>query len=157
MSSQNCEVQMEDIANNHTQPVLKFTLRNERKILKAFLLSHLYQILCDLFHLKKQLNQSHSSMEYYAMDSKVIQLLIQNILDTDQYTLEGIAYYTRIPFDVIYDAACGISNQFSITPLARVVNLYLKVKPDVAQVLINKLIAVKNKNIDGLSSLLSET
>lgn len=90
------------------------------------------------------------------MDSKIIQLLIKSIVETEEYTLEGIAYHTRIPFDVIYDAACGISNQFSITPWARVVDLYLKVKPDITQMLVKKLLEIMNQSSGGFSSLLNE-
>ena len=90
------------------------------------------------------------------MDSKVIQLLIQGIVESGEYTLEGIAFYTHIPFDVLYEAACGIGNQFSITPWARVVDLYIQIKPDIAQVLISRLIEVVGKNSAGLSSLLNE-
>lgn len=137
--------------------ITKFSPKNERKILKAFLLARLHQLFCELFQNKMQCNQNNSSMECYTMDSKIIQLLIQGIVETGEYTLEGIAFYTRIPFDVIYDAACGISNQFSITPWARVVDLYIQVKPDVTQVLITKLIEIKGKNRGAISSLLNET
>src|SRR5262245_51692019 len=95
---------------------LKFSARNERKILKALLLGQLHALFCDLFHKITQHTQNNSSMECYAMDSQIIRLLIHGIIETGEYTLEGIAHYTRIPFDVIFDAACGNSNQFSITP-----------------------------------------
>ena len=137
--------------------ILKFSAKNERKILKAFLLGRLYQLFCELFQNKMQCNQNNSSMECYTMDSKIIQLLIQGIVETGEYTLEGIAFYTRIPFDVIYDAACGINNQFSITPWARIVGLYMQVKPDIAQVLIDRLLEIRDKNRAALSSLLTET
>lgn len=136
-------------------PTLKFSLKNERKILKAFLLYRLHKLFSELFQNKMQCHQN-SSMECYTMDSKIIQLLIQGIVETGEYTLEGIAFYTRIPFDIIYDAACGINNQFSITPWARVVDLYIQVKPDITQVLIKKLLEIKDKNNAGLSSLLTE-
>ncbi|OGT36243.1 MAG: hypothetical protein A3F11_06800 [Gammaproteobacteria bacterium RIFCSPHIGHO2_12_FULL_37_14] len=136
--------------------ILKFSIKNERKILKAFLLGRLHRLFCELLQNKMQCNQNNSSMECYAMDSKIIQLLIQGIVETGEYTLEGIAFYTRIPFDVIYDAACGINNQFSITLWARVVDLYTQVKPDVAQVLIDKLLEIRDKNRSALSLLLTE-
>jgi hypothetical protein len=90
------------------------------------------------------------------MDSKIIQFLIQGIIETGEYTLEGVAHYTRIPFDVIFDAACGNNNQLSITPWARIVDLYMQVKPDVTQLLFNKLIEIKDKNHFALSLLLNE-
>lgn len=138
------------------QPInLKFSAKNERKILQVVLFSYLQKILSEMF--REQIKDNENiSMECYVMDSKILQILIQGILETGEYTLEGIAYYTRIPFDVIYDAACGISNQFSITPWARVVDLYMQVKPDIAHVLINKLIEVKNKNQLAFSALLNE-
>lgn len=135
---------------------LKFSARSERKLLKAFLLGQLHQIFCELFHNKIQCNQNNSLMECYVMDSKIIQILLQGIVETGEYTLEGVALYTRIPFDVIYDAACGISDQFSITPWARVVDLYIQVKPDVAQVLIDKLLEIREKCRNAISSLLNE-
>lgn len=136
--------------------ILKYSTKNERKILKAFLLARLHQLFCELFHSKIQTHQNNSIMECYVMDSKIIQLIIQGVIETGEYTLEGIAYYTRIPLDVIYDAACGISNQFSITPWARIVDLYIQVKPDVTEVLIDKLLEIKNKNHSAFSSLLNE-
>ena len=137
--------------------ILKFSAKNERKILKIFLLARLQKLFCELFQHKIQCNQDNFSMGCYTMDSRIIQLLLQGIVDTGEYTLEGIAYYTRIPFDVIYDAACGISNQFSITPWVKVVDLYTQVKPDVTEVLINKLIEIKNKNSSAFSLLLNES
>ncbi|EKD54406.1 MAG: hypothetical protein ACD_60C00087G0018 [uncultured bacterium] len=137
--------------------LLNFNVKNERKILKAFLLRRLHQLFFELFQHKIQRNQNNFSMECYAMDSKIIQLLIQGIIETGEYTLEGIAFYTRIPFDVIYEAASGISHQFSITPWARVVNLYLQVKPEIEKVLIDRLLEIREKNHTAVSSLLNET
>jgi hypothetical protein len=94
-------------------------------------------------------------MECYEMDSRIIQLLIQDIVNTGEYTLEGIAYHTHIPFDVIYDAACGITNEFSITLWSKITNLYLEVRPDIVKILINKLIEMKN-NSSSFSELLNE-
>jgi hypothetical protein len=127
-----------------------------RKILKAFLLGQLHRLFCDLFKDKMHGNQNNSFTGCYSMDSKIIQILIQGIIETEEYTLEGIAYHTGIPFDVLYEAACGISNQFSITPWARIVDLYLQVKPDIANVLINKLIEIKEKHHSAYSLLLNE-
>lgn len=136
--------------------ILQFSEKNEREILKAFLLGQLHQLFCELFQKKMLHNDNDSSMECYTMDSKIIQFLIQGIVETGEYTLEGIAFYTHIPFDVIYDAACGIKNQFSITPWARIVDLYLQVKPDITKILIDKLLEMKEKNFSSISDLLKE-
>lgn len=145
----------EEIPPNTAAP-LKFSSANERKVLKVILIRYLHQVFCELFKHKLQLNKKNSSLECYAMDSKILQLIIKGIIETGEYTLQGIAYHTRIPEDVIYDAASGISNQFSVTPWAKVVDLYLQVKPDTAQVLIARLLDLKDKNAAAISLLLNE-
>lgn len=132
-------------------------LTNERKILKAFLLERLYQIIAEEFHSTRTLNQNDDQpMECYAVDSKIIQFLIENIIQTGEYTLEGISRYTRIPFDVIYDAACGITHQFSITPWVRIMGLYIQVNPSVVPLLTERLLETKNKSREALTLLLNE-
>lgn len=149
---------LNESVSHHPPPSFPFRYpeKNERKILKAFLLERFHQLFHELFETRLQSHPDNFSMECYAMDSKIIQLLIQGIVETGEYTLEGIAFYTRIPFDVIYDAACGINNQFSITPWAKVVDLYLQINPDVTQTLIDKLLMMKEKNHAAISSLLNE-
>jgi len=128
-----------------------------REVLKTFLLLHLHQILFELLRASDFKNQLDQTMEYHIMDSKIIQLLIQGIIDSEEYTLEGIAYYTQIPFDVIYDATCGITNHFSITPWTRIMDLYLKVRPDVKKALVHKLLEFKDQHHGNFSSLLTGT
>lgn len=117
----------------------------ERKILRAFLLAYLYQTVCEQLVEKGQ-EENNYFMESYIMDSTVVRFLIQSILETNEYTLEGIARYTRIPFDIIFEAACGIKNQVSIGTSVKIMNLFLQVKPDMMQHLVKKLLTFKEKN-----------
>lgn len=89
------------------------------------------------------------------MDTKIIQLLISGIIDTGEYTLEGIAYSTHIPYDVVYDAACGVENRLSISTWARIVELYLQLKPDLTDILIEKLRQAKDQYAAPVSLLLN--
>lgn len=136
--------------------LLEFYTKNKRKMMKAFLLSRLHQLFCNLFHSRTASEKNNSSMESYTVDSKIIQFLIQGIIDSGEYTLEGIAHYTRIPFDIILDAACGNNTQLSITLWARVADLYMQVTPHITQLLFDYLIEIKNKNHHALSLLLNE-
>lgn len=135
--------------------IVRFPKINERKILKIFLIGWLHKVFSKSIK-NKMVYNPNSSMECYAMDTKIIQFLIQGIIETEEYTLEGIAFHTRIPFDVIYEAACGINKEMSITPWAKLVDLYMQVKPEINQVLVEMLLEAKNKNLKGFSSLLSE-
>lgn len=134
---------------------LPYSSRNERKLLKAFVLACLHKLFLDQFQCK-DISHNHSLMECYAMDNKIIQLLITGIVDSGNYTLEGIAHYTHIPFDIIYDAACGISNQISITPWSRVIDLYIQVNPDTTGILLDKLRGMIEHSQNALSGLLNE-
>lgn len=155
----NFEADSHNQSNNqipqNTITPLKYSAINERKILKIFLLRYLHQLFCELFHQKLHFNKYNFSLEGYAMDSKIIQLLIQGIIETGEYTLEGIAFHTHIPFDIIFDAASGINNQFSITPWIKIVDLYIQVKPDITQILIDRLLEIKTKDDVAFSLLLT--
>jgi len=152
LASALCDTNASNEKSFHQAVMLKFSEKNEHKILKIILLGHLYRLFCELF--QEKIYNNRNSMEYYEMDNKIIQLFIQGIVETGEYTLEGIALYTRIPLDVIFDAACGVGNQFSITPWAKVVDLYLQVRPDIAQLLMDKLCEIRDKNRVALSLLL---
>jgi hypothetical protein len=141
---------------SHQALLAKFTVKDGRRILKVLLLGRLHQMFCDLFENKFRDSDSHTSTECYAMESKIIQFLISGIVESGDYTLEGIAYYTRIPFDVIMDAACGKNSEFSITPWAKIVDLYIQVNPEVTQVLFDKLVEMREKNNGNVSALLNE-
>lgn len=125
--------------------------KRERQILKLLALTCLNKIFFELFECKNDLLK-----EYYVMDSTIIQRLIRGIVATGEYTLEGIALHTRIPFDVIYDAALGIKNQISITPWSRIVNLYIQVNPDLKNILLNKLKELIEQNHVALTFLLND-
>ncbi len=90
------------------------------------------------------------------MDQKIIQLVIRGILESGQYTLEGIAYYTRIPFDIILDAACGHQHELSMTAWSRIVGLYMQVRPDVSKLLLKKLLQLESEDQITMTMLLNE-
>lgn len=126
-------------------------------LLKIFLLHQIRAVLVEYFadYLQPDLC-SNSLTECYMTDSKITELLIHSIVESGEYTLEGIAYYTRIPYDVILDAACGNTSSLTITPWARLVDLYLQVKPEVAQLLFEKLATLANSNEGSTADLLND-
>jgi hypothetical protein len=98
---------------SHQSLLSRFGTRDGRKVLMALLLGQLHEVFNIVFHDNIESNQNNSSMECYTMDSKIIQLLISGIVDSGNYTLEGIAYHTRIPFDV---RLVGILLKFPLRP-----------------------------------------
>lgn len=49
--------------------------------------------------------------ENLMLEGNFILLLIQDILASGEYTLQGIARYTDIPEDVVYDLATGLNTK----------------------------------------------
>jgi hypothetical protein len=131
----------------------KLSTRNEHTLVKAVLLAIVQNFL------QETITKSHKNFtkESYDMDKQIISLVIQSITDTGEYTLEGIAYYTKIPFDVIYEAAYGNARELTITPWSRIVALFCHVRPDVAQLLINKLLHTLGKDRGLFNALLNLT
>lgn len=132
---------------------------DERKLQKAFLISFLHKLFRKIFYKKLKSDVGRNinyTMESYAMDGKIIQVLISEIIETGDYTLEGIASYTRVPLDVIVDASFCNCKQLSITLWIKIVDLYMQVKPAISQLFFEKLAEIKKKHHFGLSLLLNE-
>lgn len=126
---------------------LNFPKKVERQLLKVFIFSQMRKLLHEFYLASVQYELDRdidSTMECYIMDRKIIQLIIREIVATGEYTLEGIAFHTRIPFDVVLDAACGNNSHLSITIWSRIVELYVQVKPEISRMMIDKLLALQN-------------
>lgn len=133
--------------------------KNERKLLKFFLVNRLHKFFITFFYKKFQYDLGKNfelTTECYEMDGKIIQVLLNEIVETGEYTLEGVATYTRIPLDIIVDAACGTAHQLSITPWTRIVDLYMQVRPTVYKAFFDKLVETVDKQNSNISSLLNE-
>lgn len=133
--------------------------KSEKKLLKVFLITWLQKFFSNLYQKHFQFNLEKNielTMECYSMDRKIVETLLKEIVATGEYTLEGIATYTQIPLDIIVDAACGISNQLSVTPWTRIVDLYMQVKPDISKIFHEKLIEKLEKDKCKISVILNE-
>ena len=90
------------------------------------------------------------------MDNTVIQLVIRGILESGEYSLAGIAYATRIPFDVVLEASCGTTQQLSVTAWTRIVDLFMQVKPEIATLLLKKFLQMHTEDHLTIAKLLGE-
>lgn len=137
---------------------LKLYEKIDRQCFKIFLFGVLRKVIYEYYSnlIQHELERNNNStMECYIMDSKIIQLIIKELVESGEYTLEGIAFHTRIPFDIILDAVCGASIHLSITSWMRIVELFIQIRPEVSQMIIDKLIELKNNDFAYLFSLLN--
>lgn len=129
-----------------------------KRVVGIFLLCRLQNLIEGIFKASAWndlSNKVNLAMECYDMDQKIIQFIIRSIVESGEYTLEGISYHTRIPFDVILDVMCGNkSAHISVTLWARMMDLFMQVRPEVSQILLDRLVDLKNDHAGAVSSLL---
>jgi hypothetical protein len=89
----------------------------------------------DYFHLMKFNTEKENDM----LESKFVRLIIQDILSTEEYNLNGIAYYTNTHEDVVDEVLAGRNTSPSATFLRRVIELHRSVRRDLYHSIIKKI------------------
>jgi len=72
-------------------------------------------------------------------EDNLVYCVVNDILSTKEYTLTGIACYTEIPEDVIYDASLGSNKAPSALLLRRIIELHRSVRPELYREIIEKM------------------
>jgi hypothetical protein len=72
-------------------------------------------------------------------EDNLVCCIVNDILSTKEYTLEGIAQYADLPEDVIYEASLGANKAPSTTLFRRVIELHRMVRPELYRQLMDKL------------------
>lgn len=70
---------------------------------------------------------------------KFIQEVLRDILATKEYTLAGIAAYTHIPEDVLYDVAAGVNLNPTFESCRKILELHISVRRDLYDEIMRKI------------------
>lgn len=108
--------------------------REENIILETELFSRICDELCA---------QGVSSM----IEEDMMRGLISDILHSNEYTLEGIAYYADIPEDVICDIMMGRNSSASFRVCRKLINLHRMVRPNLYREIIKKVVSNVETNV----------
>jgi hypothetical protein len=119
--------------------------KEEFKLLEA----EIFIRICD--ELKEVFRQQYKDF-FYLMKFTIIQedtmleknftqFILNDILSTKEYTIQGIAYYADIPEDVIQELASGLNTRPLATYLRRVIELHRLVRRELYQAIGKKIIA----------------
>ena len=118
--------------------------KNESLILEADVFTRICGILKEIFKMQYKnyfrIMKFNSDLEDEIMESEVVRCIINDILSTEEYSLAGIAYYTNMPEDVIYEVAIGKNTDPSSSLLRKIVVLHRLVRPDLYQMLMGKMV-----------------
>jgi len=90
----------------------------------------------EYFHLIKITKEKGDTM----LNSRFLSLIINDILATEEYTLEGIANYTNVHTDVLYEILAGLNLTPSADLLQRNIELHRSVRYSLYESIIKKII-----------------
>lgn len=88
-----------------------------------------------------RLMKLNSEMENNMLDANLIRYVINDILLSEEYTLEGIACYTQIPEEVICDIAVGKNLSPSLPASRKIIELHKSIRPNLYREIMKKIAA----------------
>lgn len=88
----------------------------------------------------QKLLKSEFIKEDEIMEVNFLRNLVNDILSTNEYTLEGIANVIRMPLDVVLEIVAGINTNPSLMLAARIMKLHSDVRRDFYEALIKKMV-----------------
>lgn len=121
---------------------INYLSKPEQNIFKAYLLNHLYQNarqLCQMYYLQYFKFLKNHYQEDEMIDAGVIRFLINDIIATEEYSLEGVANYLRVPLDVVVDLVTGININPSLALSTKIIELHTTVRKTVYGEIIKKI------------------
>jgi hypothetical protein len=117
----------------------------ERIILEAELFSQICAELKENYRMQYRdyfrLMKFTIKMETEMLEANFTRLVIKDILQTREYTVEGLAQYTGIHEDVIHEVMCGRNTNPSAVLLQRAIDLHRMVRRDLYQAIIQKVVS----------------
>ena len=123
---------------------LKTFSREEKIIIELILFNHIINEIIEIqkkyyknfYNLLKMTKEKENIM----LESNFVHCLINDILSTEEYTLNGIAFYTGIPEDVIEELITGINTSPSLLVTRKIIELHRITRPSLYKNLLDKFI-----------------
>ena len=108
--------------------------KHELLLLEADLLNEICHELKNFFDKKQksyqQILKSAKPNEVEMIEANYIRSTLNDIINSGEYTLEGLATYTQIPEDVLYDIAIGKNLNPSLAISQKIIDLHKFIRSD---------------------------
>jgi hypothetical protein len=88
-----------------------------------------------------QLMKFTKEKENIMIETTFVPSIIQDILATDEYNIEGIARYTNTHLDVILEISTGLHSDLSATLFRKIIELHRTVRQDLYLQITQKIIS----------------
>lgn len=106
----------------------------------------IFSLICNELRLKFESDpfQSLSCVkepeDKYMLDNQLLRQIIDEILISGEYTLQGIALYTNLPEEVIYNTLAGINQTPSGLLMRKIIEIHKSIYQDFYRAIIEKII-----------------
>jgi hypothetical protein len=119
--------------------------KEENLILEIELFTRICEELKDVFKVKYKdyfrVIKCNAEMENAIMESMFVRCVINDILSSEEYTLDGIAYHTQTPEEVVYELAMGWNTSPSAMLLRKIVELHRSIRRELYDAMMKKISA----------------
>lgn len=119
--------------------------KKEILVLEIEIFFHVCKEIKDIIKIKNdtyfRLMKLSLDREEAVLDASLMRHVINDILLSDEYSLEGIAFYTQMPEEVISDIAEGINLAPSLSLSRKLIELHRFVRPNFYREIIKKIIS----------------
>jgi hypothetical protein len=117
--------------------------KKERVLFEAYCFAEIYKEIYQFYSAPcKTYSQTityNVNQEDEMLDANFLVCLIKDILESEEYTLTGIAYYIGIPEEVLYDLLAGIYKNPSPILWRKIIELHSTVRRELYQMIIKKI------------------
>lgn len=119
--------------------------KEENILLEANLFTRICEELKEIYREQNKdffrLIKFTKEMEDEMLEANFIRHVINDILATDEYTLDGIAYYSGSSEDVIHEVATGLNTSPSLSLARKIIELHRTIRPDLYRTILSKITA----------------
>lgn len=119
------------------------TSRNISCLIEAELFVRVCEQITEIIKSKNKdyfrLMKLNTEMEDAMLDANLMCYVINDILLTEEYSLEGIALYTQTPEDVICDVLAGKNSAPSLPLSRKIIELHRFVRPNLYREIMKKI------------------
>lgn len=117
--------------------------KQEKNLLETELFFQIYSELRDHFKEKFKdyfnLIKTSTKKEYFMLETNFLRFIIEDILISREYDLEGIASYTYTPPDVLQEILDGRNSNPSILIFRRIIELHRTIRQDLYSTILKKI------------------
>ncbi|HTM63577.1 MAG TPA: hypothetical protein VL360_03650 [Gammaproteobacteria bacterium] len=115
--------------------------REENLLIEVILICGICDELKEIYQIKVPVNGVKKIImeDKNMMHGNVINLILQDLIKSNDYTIEGVASYSNVPEDVIYDIAIGSNTNPTLEVSRKIIELHKSARVDLYQKVMQKI------------------